>query len=456
MSWRTKRQSTLPRDRLITIPEGDFPLFPHPIRRNVANSSSRTGHRDNVVAKIDAKRNGLLSGILYKQMQELVFETAYAALLDTATPPAQPRMHVLSALPGTGKSTFSNSFAAAIVACGGSVLFVVEQMETVDQRYRDLNEILPGQVACWSTDHRKGNRSPSKVKNPAAQFDKSELRRYPVAVCTHEGYKKDEASLFRNWKHGERTFIIIDEMVKEVTQYAVDIEAVARAMKLANQDEDAPPEALTALDKLHSFLVARTQQRTPIDTLGDQAVQELVTTIAWFTTVEAERYAEGKEVLPSVFGFAKCLSRGWAFICTDGGVTTLIGYDNNLPIMHGTLQLDGTAAICGVKQLDLDDRVVLQGPLVSFGGMRTVIEKPPTRMHLVKYLSNADNLLTYRNWMIEVIKRHAQPGQKVLVVCKKALTGPEGLKYFPAWEHSDRRWRDANYTTAFGYDCGFR
>src|SRR4029077_8045182 len=46
LSWRTKRQSTLPRDRLITIPEGDFPLFPHPIRRNVANSSSRTGHRD--------------------------------------------------------------------------------------------------------------------------------------------------------------------------------------------------------------------------------------------------------------------------------------------------------------------------------------------------------------------------------------------------------------------------
>src|SRR5262249_36578731 len=68
------------------------------------------------------------------------------------------------------------------------------------------------------------------------------------------------------------------------------------------------------------------------------------------------------------------------------------------------------------------------------------------------YLTNADNLLTYRNWMIEIVKRHVQPGQKVLVVCKKALTGPEGFKYFPAWEHSDRRWRDVNYTTAFGYD----
>ena len=85
-------------------------------------------------------------------MQELVFDTAHVALLDTVTPPRQPRMHVLSALPGTGKSTFSNALAAAIVACGGSVLFVVEQMEAADQRYRDLNEILPGHVAVWPTD----------------------------------------------------------------------------------------------------------------------------------------------------------------------------------------------------------------------------------------------------------------------------------------------------------------
>src|SRR5262249_51699072 len=159
---------------------------------------------------------------------------------------------------GTGKSTFSNAWAAAIVACGGSVLFVVEQMETADQRYRDLNEILPGQVAVWTTDHKKGNRSPSKVKAPAAQFDKAELRRYPIAICTHEGFKRDEAHLYRHWlpkalggskgtpRRSElivpRTFIIIDEMVKEVTQYTIDIEAVARAVTLVSGDENASSE----------------------------------------------------------------------------------------------------------------------------------------------------------------------------------------------------------------------
>jgi hypothetical protein len=408
----------------------------------------RTAYNE-AVTKISAERNGLLNGPLYKQMQELVFETAFSALIDTVAPFAQPRMHVLSALPGTGKSTFSNAWAAAIVACGGSVLFVVEQMETADQRYRDLNKLLPGKVAVWSTDHGKGNHSPAKVKNPAAQFHKNELKNYPVAVCTHEGYKRDEALLFRNWKHGRRTFIIVDEMVKEVTQYTVDIEAAARAVKLANSDENAPPEAIAALDKLHGFLVVRTQERTPIDTLGDEAVRELVDTIAWFTTAEAERYAEGSEGLSAVFGFARCLSRGWAFITTDGGVTTLTGYDNNLPVEHGTLQLDGTAKLGGYEQLGLPDRVILPGPEVSFGQMRTVIEKPPTRMALAKYLTKADNYVTYRNWMIEVIKRHAQPGQKVLVVCKKTLVD---MKQFPAWDHNSQNWRHVNYQTAFGYD----
>ena len=124
---------------------------------------------DAVVSKIGAERNGLLSGPLYQQMQGIVFETAYTALLDTFVPPTHPRMHVLSALPGTGKSTYSNAWATAIVACGGSVLFVVEQMETADQRYRDLDKLLPGKVAVWSSDHKKGAH-PTKVREPAAQW----------------------------------------------------------------------------------------------------------------------------------------------------------------------------------------------------------------------------------------------------------------------------------------------
>jgi hypothetical protein len=117
--------------------------------------------------------------------------------------------------------------------------------------------------------------------------------------------------------------VIIDEMVKEVTQYTMDIEAVARAMKVVNGDENAPPEAIEALDKLHSFIVDRAQQRTPIDRLSDQAVQELVRAIGWFTTKAAGYFADSREGVATLFRFARCLSKGWAFICTDGGATTL-------------------------------------------------------------------------------------------------------------------------------------
>jgi hypothetical protein len=55
---------------------------------------------------------------------------------------------------------------------------------------------------------------------------------------------------------GKRTLIIIDEMVKEITQHTIDIEAAARAVKLANGDENAPAGALAALDKPPSFGLA--------------------------------------------------------------------------------------------------------------------------------------------------------------------------------------------------------
>ncbi len=54
----------------------------------------------------------------------------------------QARMQVLSAKPGLGKSSYSNAMAWAIASCGGGVLICCEQMESVDQRYRDLDKLI--------------------------------------------------------------------------------------------------------------------------------------------------------------------------------------------------------------------------------------------------------------------------------------------------------------------------
>jgi hypothetical protein len=63
------------------------------------------------VTKINTKRKGLLTGPLYKQMQRLVFDTACAALMDTFTPPTQPRMQRKPPLAGARvPRAFSGTF----------------------------------------------------------------------------------------------------------------------------------------------------------------------------------------------------------------------------------------------------------------------------------------------------------------------------------------------------------
>jgi hypothetical protein len=198
-------------------------------------------------------------GSAFDNTADLVFEAAYSALVQYDET-QHARMQVLSAKPGLGKSSYSNAIAGAIASCGGGVLICCEQMETVDQRYRDLDKLMPGRVACYSTDHKKGNK-PTKVLNPAAQFDKCELARYPLVVTTHEGLKRDDARAFKDWLPGERAkwpvprdLIVIDEMVKEITQYAIDMQAVEDAKARVEADPSAPPHAVNSLISLELFL----------------------------------------------------------------------------------------------------------------------------------------------------------------------------------------------------------
>jgi hypothetical protein len=422
---------------------------------------------DAVVAKIKADRPGRMLGSAFDNTADLVFEAAYSALVQHDET-QQARMQVLSAKPGLGKSSYSNAMAFAIASCGGGVLICCEQMETVDQRYRDLDKFMPGRVACYSTDHKKGNK-PTKVLNPAAQFDKCDLAKYPVIVTTHEGLKRDGARAFKDWLPGEhakwpapRDLIVIDEMVKEITQYAIDMQAVEDAKARVEADPSAPPHAVNSLISLERFLQDRIGAsvvfRPAIDRLDDDAALTSRRELAWFTTRAAEDFASHskyKSVAP-VFGYAACLHRGWAYTTTYGNETVLMGYDNGLDIGDMPMvQLDGSADISGLRMLNLRDRDILPGPTVNYGGLDAVIELPPTQMAMAKYLGSVRNAKTYAKWLDGLIVKHAKPGQKVLVVCKKALLGAPGpdkaLYAFPTWGEDSPKWDRINYTTEFGY-----
>ena len=239
---------------------------------------------DAAVAKIKVDRPGRMLGAAFDNTADLVFEAAYRALVqhDEAQ---QARMQVLSAKPGLGKSSYSNAMACAIASCGGGVLICCEHMESVDQRYRDLDKLMPGHVACYSTDHKKGNK-PTKVLKPAAQFDKRDLAKYPVIVTTHEGLKHDGARVFKDWLPGEdakwpvpRDLIVIDEMVKEIRQYAIDLQAVEDAEARVEADPSAPPHAIAGLISLECFLHDRigasVRFRPAMDRLDDDATLAL-------------------------------------------------------------------------------------------------------------------------------------------------------------------------------------
>ncbi len=73
------------------------------------------------------------------------------------------------------------------------VCFVVHQIDKADEVFRDLNALMPGKVAIWTSDHDAGCKTPKRIENPSAKFERAQLRFYPVIVVTHNFYldKKD-------------------------------------------------------------------------------------------------------------------------------------------------------------------------------------------------------------------------------------------------------------------------
>src|SRR5260370_33148533 len=88
-----------------------------------------------------------------------------------------------------------------------SALVVVEQIKSTEARFRDLDALPPGKVACWTSEYRT--------------VEKAELADYPVAIVTHATFTGAENYKARQWKHGARRLTQVDERIKEVTVYAV-------------------------------------------------------------------------------------------------------------------------------------------------------------------------------------------------------------------------------------------
>jgi Type III restriction enzyme, res subunit len=196
---------------------------------------------DEAVNEINTLRPTIdLTTGFYAETADSVFDACCLALSDSCKGTKGPqRMHVVSAPAGGGKTSFSYAFMVALTQYAENdpeapygCVFVVDQIKKADEAYRELNALMPGKVAVWTTEHDRGCKKRTRLPNPAAKFTRDELRKYPIIVVTHTFYngpKGNKAHLVvRNGTfQNNRALIIVDERPEEVDLYEVTLKEYA-------------------------------------------------------------------------------------------------------------------------------------------------------------------------------------------------------------------------------------
>src|SRR5262245_59783154 len=176
------------------------------------------------------------------------------------------------------------------------------------------------------------------------------------------------------------------------------------------------------------FMQARTYCSKDLEKPTDDAEAWSVSNdLWWFRTQLATQYAKHNEgkipAITHVFGFARSVAEGYAFVARSHGGkggTRFIGYQSDLMLEHGMVLLDATADIDGVQQV-CPWRVLQETPRARYDNLEIVHVPSLTREKLSSFFIYAKNRAEYVKWMRETIIEHMAPGQRGLVICKKAL-----------------------------------
>jgi hypothetical protein len=426
---------------------------------------------DAVIKEIDSARGSQqLTNAFYAKVGNAVFDACYRAVEHSAqgVVTLPPRLHVVSAPMGTGKTSFTLAFITALVRLGESdaqaphsCAFLVEQMAKAEEMYRELSALLPGKVAVWTTDHDISCTKPTKVLNPAKRFRVDELENHAVAIVTHAFYKGPRGNKARSVLHNgvstPRTLTIIDEQSDDVEIFDVTLAGVAAVLEAVKQDEQKGDVLAPYLEMLFKFMADKelagggSLEKPSDDPTGWDSVAPI---LAWFTTSAASDYVRDRQNsirgLEAVFGFAKSMATGYAFIVRQGGdAAHFVGYQNNLPSVPGMVLLDATADIDGVTQL-CPWRSHSDVPTASYANLSIVHVKSCTTQRLYKFLKFAKNRHAYVDWMKQTILAYTEPGQQALVVCNKTLFDNRNV---PDWPERDERFDKPDlYVREYGWE----
>jgi hypothetical protein len=436
---------------------------------------------DAAVLEINNSRPGSkLTTAFYSRVGDWVFAAGCEALKDSSTffdeaeifGKNQHRLHVVPAPVGSGKTSFSLAFIAALIRYDptASAVMVVDQIAKADEMFKDLESLLPGKVAVWSSEHCLDRNVPLEerklVGQPAAKFHKEALQNFPVAVVTHaffsgKGSHKAKRVLGDGGKLRPRTLTVVDERFNEAAIFDIALSDAQKVLEVVLADEQYAETVGPHVEHLVEFMSARfggagtTKYRDLERPKDAKEAWSIADKLQWFTGPQAADFVRAHprtSAVQAVFGFAKALATGYAFIARNiGGAksTHYIGYESNLIDMQGCLVLDATADLDGITQL-CPWHVPAPCPSGRYDNLQVVSILPHTKKRLSTYLGPVPHRRAYAAWITDTIKAQMQPGQKGLIICKKILFDNQDI---PTWPVGDQRHSNKkSFTENYGWD----
>jgi hypothetical protein len=401
----------------------------------------------------------------YSDVGKAVFATAYKALegycraSDQTTPYVVP---VFSGPVGSGKTSFAMAFITAVTRFAEThsnapqgCLLVVDQITKADALWNDLSTLIPGQVAVWTTDHDPACKEwPTLGRPPKQAYGREELQRFPVAIVTHNWFRHEKVPtrmhssfLLGSGRAVRRALTVVDERLEEVKVFDIGLGDAQRLLEAVQKSQGPSFMLVQKLRELVQFMEERQGTSpflNPIERPKDELEkwERAAESLQWFATEDASTRVMQSQGLPEaekVFGFAKALTAGCAFILRDqGGLkgTHFAGYVAGGRPTPGVALLDATANLDGVTDL-CPWQMQMKCPPVDYRNLQIVhVQAPRSERRLDRYLAKEASCRDYQRWAMDTITKHMQPGQRGLAVCKKELVDRE---FLPAWPKDDPR-----------------
>jgi hypothetical protein len=233
-----------------------------------------------------------------------------------------------------------------------------------------------------------------------------------------------------------RVVTFIDEKVSEIEPYDLVLSQVAKVVEHVQDDDHAPSELRDGLAVLQGFVQNKLLSDRNLETPAhDGQSWKAAEQLQWFTVEDAGHYARTQSAalrntrraraapkdIEAVFGFARCMAQGRAFISRrnhGNNGSTFVGYERTLPQHTGMVLLDATADIDGVSEL-CPWRKHAKVPEECYDKLEIIHLPSIATETLAKWLRLHQNRIVYVQHIQGTVLEHVRPGQKALIVCKQ-------------------------------------